>query len=87
MKTAEIRFEVSENILNSLNQTTKEFTSQLRLLTALQLFKEHKLSFGQAVELSGMKRESFLLELDKHGIDLIDYDPSELEEELERFKA
>ena len=87
MKTAEIKFEVSENILNSLNQTTDEFTDQLRLFSALELFKKHKLSFGQAVELSGMKRERFLLELDKYEIDFIDYDPSKLAEELERLKT
>jgi predicted HTH domain antitoxin len=85
MKTAEIKFEISENLLNSLNQNKKEFTEQLRLLTALQLLKNHKLSFGQAAELAGMKREYFLVELDKHGIDFIDYDPVELKEELEKF--
>jgi uncharacterized coiled-coil protein SlyX len=44
MRTAEIRFEVQENILNALNQNIAEFTMQLRLYTALQFFKKHKLS-------------------------------------------
>ena len=85
MKTTEIRFEISESILNSLNQSREEFANQTRLFSALVLFKDHKLSFGQAAELAGMKRERFLEELDKHGIEVIDYDPSELEGELERF--
>lgn len=83
MKTTEIRFEISEHILNSLNQNTEEFTNQLRLFASLQLFKNHKLSFGQAAELAGMKREKFLEELDRHSVEVIDYDPSELESELE----
>lgn len=87
MRTTEIKFEISENLLHSLNQNKTEFTEQLRLLTALQLYKDHKLSFGQAAELAGMKREHFLVELDKHSIDFIDYDPSELERELERFEG
>ncbi len=63
-----------------------EFISQMRLCTALQLFKNHKLSFGQAAELAGLSKEKFLIELDNHNIDLIDYDASELEQELERFQ-
>lgn len=87
MRNTEIKFEISENLLSSLNQNKREFTNQLRLFSALHLFKNHKLSFGQASELAGMKREHFLVELEKHGIDFIDYDPLELEGELERFKA
>ena len=85
MKTAEIRFEVQEDILNALNQNITEFTMQLRLYTALQLFKKHKLSFGKAAELAGISRDEFLIELDRNKIDFIAYDPSDLEKELERF--
>jgi predicted HTH domain antitoxin len=87
MRTAEIRFEVQEDILNTLNQNITEFTMQLRLYTALQLFKRHKLSFGKAAELAGISRDEFLLELDKNDIDFIAYEPSELERELARFQA
>ena len=87
MRTTQITFDIPENILQALNQDRDEFTQQTRLFTALQLFKDHKLTFGQAAELAGMKKERFLVELDKHNIDLIDYDPSELEEELERFQG
>ena len=58
---------------------------QLRLYTALQLFKKHKLSFGKAAELAGISRDEFLIELDRNKIDFIAYDPSDLEKELERF--
>ncbi|WP_446012095.1 UPF0175 family protein [Candidatus Electrothrix sp.] len=85
MKTAEIRFDVQEDILNALNQNIAEFTMQLRLYTALQLFKKHKLSFGKAAELAGVARDEFLIELDKNEIDFIAYEPSELEKELDRF--
>jgi predicted HTH domain antitoxin len=86
MRTAEIRFDVQEDILNTLNQNVNEFTMQLRLYAALQLFKKHKLSFGKAAELAGISRDEFLIELDKNEIDFIDYEPSELERELERFQ-
>lgn len=87
MRKAEIRFEVQENILNISNQNITEFTMQLRLYTALQLFKRHKLSFGKAAELAGISRDGFLLELDKNEIDFIAYEPAESEKELAIFQA
>lgn len=86
MGMAEIRFEIPEDILYSLNENIAEFTSQMRLLTALQLFKNHKLSLGKAVELSGLNKEHFMFELDRYEIPLIDYDAQELDEELLRLE-
>jgi predicted HTH domain antitoxin len=86
MRTAKIQFEITEDILNALNQNINEFTQKSRLYTALQLFKDHKLSFGKAAELAGISKDEFLIELDKNNIDFISYDPSDLEAELERFE-
>ena len=85
MKMTNINFKIPENILSSLNLDKIEFTQQSRLYTALQLYKNHKLSFGKASELSGISKEELLLELEKNNIDFISYDSSELESELERF--
>ena len=85
MKTAEIHFKIPEDILFSLNQNKDEFTKQSRLFTAIQLFKNHKLSSGQAAALAGMDKFQFWMELGKFKIPIIDYDPSELEDELKRF--
>ena len=72
-------------MLNVLNKNTIEFVIQMRLHTALHLFKKHKLSFEKAAELVGITRDEFLLELDKNEIDFISYAPAELESELTRF--
>jgi len=87
MKTTQISFEISEGILDVLNESRDQFVRQVRLFTALQLFKSHKLSIGKATELAGMSKDRFLLELDNHAIALIDYDPAELEQERERFAS
>ncbi len=87
MRATQISFQISESILQALNQSRDEFINQMRLFTALQLFKNHKLSFGQSAELAGLSRQKFLIELDNYHIDLIDYDASELEQELERFEG
>jgi len=83
--TSQISFEVSNDVLHTLNQNPEEFTQQTRLLAALHLFKAHKLTLGQAVALANLSREQFVTELDKHNIPLIDYDPADLQAELERF--
>lgn len=86
MKTKQISFEVAEGILHSLNQSPDEFTAQARLLTAVQLFQFHKLSFGQAAELAGVNQDRFLVELDSLNIPIINYSTAELDEELARFQ-
>ena len=85
MKTAEIYFQIPENILFTLNQNKDEFIRESRLYIAIELFKTHKLSSGQAASLAGMKKFEFWMELGKLEIPLVDYDPAELENELERF--
>jgi len=87
MKTTQSSFEISEGILEVLNESREQFVRQVRLFTALQLFKSHKLSIGKAAELAGMSKDRFLIELDDHAIALIDYEPAELEHELERFDS
>ena len=85
MKMTNINFKIPENILRSLNLDKIEFTHKSRLFTALQLYKNHKLSFGKASELAGISKDELLLEIEKNNIDFISYDSSELESELERF--
>ncbi|UCH93355.1 MAG: UPF0175 family protein [Candidatus Aminicenantes bacterium] len=86
MAMASVRFEIPEEILYALNENITEFALQMRLFTALQLFKKHKLSLGKAAKLAGMDKDQFIVELDRNEIPLIDYDPDELEEELARFE-
>ncbi|NIM18341.1 MAG: UPF0175 family protein [Candidatus Aminicenantes bacterium] len=86
MAMASVQFEIPEEILYALNESITEFTLQMRLFTALHLFKKHKLSLGKAANLAGMDKDQFMIELDRSEIPLIDYDPLELEEELARFE-
>ncbi|MDM8522310.1 UPF0175 family protein [Desulfococcaceae bacterium HSG8] len=87
METTQICFEIPQNILYTLSQNQDEFIRQMRLSTAQYLFKNKKLTFGQAAELADMTKSDFLNELDISGIDLVDYDASELSEELARFQS
>ena len=85
MKTANISYKIPDYLLTTLNLDSKEFSKQSRLFTAMQLFKENKLSSGQAANIAGMDKYTFWMELGKHGIPLINYEPSELIDELKQF--
>ena len=56
MGMTSVHFEIPEEILYTLNESIAEFTSQVRLFTALQLFSRHKLSLGKAAEVAGLAR-------------------------------
>ena len=85
MKTMEIRFTVSESILETLNRTKETFVQQMRLLFAVHLFSQKELTFGQAMELAEVNRDMFLRELDRQKIPVINYEGHELEAELKLF--
>ena len=85
MKTANISYKIPDYLLTTLNLDREGFSKQSRLFTAIQLFKENKLSSGQAANIAGMDKYTFWMELGKHGIPLINYEPSELIDELKQF--
>jgi predicted HTH domain antitoxin len=85
MKTTSISYKIPDYLLTTLSLNSTEFSKQSRLFTALQLFKDNKLSSGQAANIAGMDKYSFWMELGKHGIPLINYEPSDLLDELKHF--
>ena len=51
---------------------------QARLLLALKLYEEGRLSCGKAAEVAGYSKRTFMELLGKHGIAVFDYPPEEL---------
>jgi len=60
--------------------------NELRLYLAMMLYKEKKLSMGQAAKLAGLALSDFMYELGKHKIGFTNISEEELEEELRRIK-
>jgi len=60
--------------------------NELRLYLAMMLYKERKLSMGQAAKLAGLTLSDFMYELGKHKIGFTNITEEELEEELRRIK-
>jgi predicted HTH domain antitoxin len=55
---------------------------EARLLLAIKLYETHKLSLGQAAQVAGYSRRTFLEILGQHGVPVFDYPPEELREEV-----
>ena len=55
---------------------------EARLLLMVKLFETGKLSVGQAAELAGYSKPTFIELLSKLGVPVIDYPPEELGQEL-----
>jgi predicted HTH domain antitoxin len=85
MKNLELKLNVPEEILYTLNETKNDFIKKMKLFTALGLFKIHKLSMGKASELAEMNKIDFMFELIKYDIPAIDYDEDDFKEEVERI--
>jgi len=67
----------------------EKFIEDMKLFTAMSLYKENFLSMGKAAELSGKNKDDFIEALSEHGIDVIRYSKEELNEEvkfLRKFK-
>jgi len=83
MKTTEVRFEVPNDILYTLNEDKDEFVKTMKLLTAIELYKTKKLSMGKASELAEMNKITFMNELGRQHVPVIDYDEEGLRNEIE----
>ncbi len=82
MRMAEMTIDIPEDVLYALNQNVREFTSTMKLLTAVELYRDHRLSLGKASSLAGMVVSDFLTRLSSFGVSSIDYDSDDFAEEL-----
>ena len=55
---------------------------EARLLLALKLYEEHRISLGKAAEVAGYTKPEFMDVAGKHGVAVFDYPPGELEREI-----
>lgn len=56
---------------------------ELKMLIASKLFEDGKLSSGQAAEIVGISKRTFVELLGKYNVSLFGYDFEELEEDIE----
>jgi predicted HTH domain antitoxin len=69
---------IPDSLPDALQETPEEFEHEARMAMAVKLFERKRISSGIAARLVGLDRASFLLELHRYGVPMIDLDESEL---------
>ena len=59
--------------------------AELTMLIAAKLYEEGTLSSGQAAELAGVSKRTFIEILGKYGVSLINHPPSEIAKDADRL--
>lgn len=72
-----------KNLPDAVGQTREQFEREAKWAMAIKLFEMKRLSSGQAAALIGIDRVSFLLNLDRYEVAMIDLSEEELRSDLE----
>ncbi len=86
METVTIQMEVSKDFLYAFDLNTNRISRELKLLSAIELFREHKISMGKAAEFADMDKYMFQKELASREIAIIDYDIEDVKAEADMLK-
>ena len=79
----EMVIEYPKRLPDALQQTRAEFEQDARMAMAAKLFEMGRLSSGTAARLAGVDRVTFLLNLHRYGVAMIDLTAEELLTDLE----
>ena len=63
---------------DALQQTRLDFEQEAKMAMAVKLFEMKRLSSGMAAKLAGVDRVTFLLDLHRYGVAMIDLDDEDL---------
>ncbi len=75
------QIDVDISILKSLKNTKEEFINNMKLYTAIVLYKKNRLSLGKAAEFLGVDKLTFLDILKKEGVAIFDF----LDEDIKKI--
>jgi predicted HTH domain antitoxin len=70
--------EYPESLPDALAETRQEFEREAKMAMAVKLFEMKRLSSGQAAQLAGMERVTFLLRLKEFGVSAMNLEADEL---------
>jgi predicted HTH domain antitoxin len=77
-----IRIDLPESVLLATGQSEEEFVQESKLVLALRLFEQGKISSGRAADLCGLPRADFLFAAGRAGVPVADLDAAELDREF-----
>ena len=79
----ELKIDYPDILLDALQETREQFEKEAKMAMAAKLFEMKRLSTGMAASLAGIDRVSFLLNLHRYGVSMIDLEEEELLSDVE----
>lgn len=80
--TLHLKIPYPNDLLLSLKLTPEGFETEARLLLAIKLYEQGRVTTGMGAQIAGIDRVTFIFELDKYGLSPIGVAPDELESDL-----
>jgi predicted HTH domain antitoxin len=83
--TVNFNIEIPNSVFLALNENENELKAKMRVFSALEYYRQKKLSLGKASELADVSTARFIEILSEHEIPSIRYSPEQLDTELTIF--
>ena len=84
MQTDELKIKYPRGFEFAVQMTKEEMEQHILLMAALKMFELGKISSGKAAQLAGMSRVEFLETCGRYRVNIFNYPPDEVEEELKQ---
>ena len=84
MKIEELKIKYPAGFESAVHMTKKEMEQHIRLMAALKMFELGKISAGKAAEFAGMSRVEFYETCGRYRVNIFNYAPEELENEIKK---
>ncbi len=79
----QIVIDVPKHYPDALQRAPEDFVQEAKLAMAVKLFEMKRLSSGMAARLIGLDRVTFLAQLQRFGIPMIDLNADEMESDID----
>ena len=80
---AQILIDYPASLPDALQTSPAEFANEAKMAMAVKLFEMKRISSGMAAQLAGIDRATFLLNLHRYNVAMIDIEEDELTSDLE----
>jgi len=75
-----------DDILKTVHRTADEFAADVRLASAVEWYRRGLVSQGRGAAIAGLSRADFIDALSARKVDVIQFDPADLDEEMKSVR-